>query len=509
MKDWQQTALKKVLGSALPMVNLIFNYFPSGIMIADQEGRVVYCNQAQFDIEGLSAEEVVGRFLPDVSSPVGANSSIILRCLNAEKPILNQWLVYYNQKYDHIYVTCHAFPLLFSGRLTGCISFCKSYPQTNSYYPHPAPSSEIQHAFGDNNFAHLIGCSQPVVHCLEIARAAASCDLPVLIHGETGVGKELLAKGIHQSGARREKPFVAVNCSAIPETLFESLVFGATKGTFTGAVERAGFFEEANNGTIYLDEIDSLPISLQPKLLRVLQEKEVFRLGSNRGIKLNVKVISSMARNPLELVRCGLFRADLFYRLGAILLPVPALRERLDDLDLLVNHFIAKYSTTMGLNIKRVSHDFMKLLQMYDWPGNIRELEHILSGAMALAKGRRQTLGVELLPKYFKKIIFNQTLPPSSKYYLGKTEKSSFPQEPTTQGTAIAVNEPAEELLFARRQTKLREEEKSLILSTLHKTFGNVTLAARLMGLAPQVLHYKIKKHGLNAKAIKTVLRKF
>ena len=506
MDDWQ-TVLKKVLGPAYPMVSLIFDDFPIGIMISDQTGRVVYGNQAQLDIEGLGAEEVIGRFLPEVSELAGANASIMLRCMSAGKPILNHWLVYYNRKTDRIYVTCHAFPLVFNGRLTGCICFSKSYPQEEYYNQQPDLPQELQRHFGEHHFAHLIGRSQPVVRCLEIARAAASCDLPVLIYGETGVGKELLAKGIHQSWARGEKPFVAVNCSAIPETLFEGLMFGATKGAFTGAVERPGLFEDANNGTIYLDEIDSLPLPLQPKLLRVLQEKEVFRLGSNRGLRLNVKVISSMAKDPLELVRCGSFRADLFYRLGAILLPVPALRERYDDLDLLVKHFITKYSTTMNRGIKRASHDFMKLLQMYDWPGNIRELEHVLAGAMALARGRRQTLGVELLPEYFKNLIFRPIEPNLSKNNIGNPEPSLSQREPAPLETVPVVDEPSAELLFARRQTKLREEEKKLILSTLHKTFGNVTLAARLMGLAPQVLHYKIKKHGLNAKAIKAALR--
>jgi len=194
---------------------------------------------------------------------------------------------------------------------------------------------------------HLIGRSRGFKQALGVAKAAAA-PMPVLIHGETGVGKELFARGIHNASARAQNVFVPINCAAIPGTLFESLMFGITHGTFTGAVEKSGFFEEANGGTIFLDELDSMPLDLQSKILRVIQEKSTRRLGSKRDQPVDVKIISAMSLNPQDAIESGRLRSDLYFRLGALQVPIPPLRERLDDLTPLINHFIAQHSRLLG-----------------------------------------------------------------------------------------------------------------------------------------------------------------
>ena len=485
-------ALEKVMGPAWPMVGMIYDALPIGVVIADVGGMAVYYNQAQLDNDGLKAEDIMGRFLSDIYSPYP--SSIILNCLAAQKPILNHWHIYDSPTIKNIQAISHALPLFAGGKLSGCISFTRNYLKTglddywNDLKLETGPS-DPQISFG-----RLIGRSPAFIRSVRAAEAASENHLPVLIHGETGVGKELFARGIHNASARAAKPFVAVNCSAIPENLFEGLMFGVSRGAFTGAVDKAGFFEEANGGTIYLDEIDSMPMLLQPKVLRVLQEGEVRRLGSSRDLSLDIKVISSMSQDPLTMVEVGRFRSDLFYRLGAIIVNIPPLRERLGDLPLLLDHFITKHSAALGKKIQRASHDFIDLLHKSSWPGNVREFEHIITGALTLAKPRRQTLGADLMPEYFKNVIFyaqSHLNQPPIKQEASTGKKTAASPVPETVVTGPAATS------FAAQKVESQEAEARLINDFLKKSYGNVALAARLMGLSPQVLHYKIKKHGL------------
>ena len=484
-------AMERVMGPAGAMVNMIFDALPIGVVIADAGGVVVYYNQAQLNNDGLQPEEIIGRFLSDIYTPY--STSIILNCLAAQKPILNHWHLYNSPTIKNIQAISHALPLFKDGKLSGCISFTRGYPkfELDDYLQDlrlDTPSSDPK-----VNFGRLIGRSPNFIRAIKAAEAAAENHLPVLIHGETGVGKELFARGIHNASSRAAKPFVAVNCSAIPENLFESLMFGISRGAFTGAVDKAGFFEEANGGTIYLDEIDSMPLLLQPKVLRVLQEGEVRRLGSNRDLSLDVKVISSMAQDPLTMVEVGRFRSDLFYRLGAIIINIPPLRERPEDLPLLMEHFIIKHSASLGKKIQRASHDFIELLRKSTWPGNVRELEHVITGAITLAKPRRQTLGADLMPEYFKNIVFysqNQVNKPPAVEAAARPAKAVSETSPESAADQTAGS-------FADQVKETRLVEKRLISDYLKKSFGNVALAARLMGLSPQVLHYKIKKHAI------------
>ena len=494
-----QKALERVMGPAWPMATMIFNDLPLGVVIADIGGMVAYYNQAQLSIDGLKFEDVNGRFLSDIYSPF--TTSIILNCLAAQKPVLNHWQLYDSPTLKNIQAISNALPLFKDGKLSGCISFTKGYPKVELDDYLSDIKSEPQPANLNISFGRLVGRSSNFIRAVKAAEAASENHLPVLIYGETGVGKELFARGIHNSSSRADQPFVPVNCSAIPENLFESLMFGISRGAFTGAIDKAGFFEEANGGTIYLDEIDSMPLSLQPKVLRVLQEGEVRRLGSNLTLKLDVKIVSSMSQEPLKVVEVGRFRSDLFYRLGAIIINIPPLRERLDDLQPLLDHFISKYSASLGKPIKRVSHDFMELLQKSSWPGNVRELEHIVTGAITMAKPRQQTIGTDLMPEYFKNVVFHAQH--SQKKAQNHEVISPDSQEPSRHGRLIEKDISRSADSYVAKKNQLQLEEERLIRDYLAKSFGNVALASRLMNLSPQTLHYKIKKYAIKVTDFK------
>ena len=255
---------------------------------------------------------------------------------------------------------------------------------------------EIQ---GEHNFTEMVGGSPALLAALRQVEQVAATDSTVLILGETGTGKELIARGVHSRGARRDRPLVKVNCSAISAGLVESELFGHVKGAFTGALERrVGRFELADGGTIFLDEVGDLPLETQVKLLRVLQEREFEPVGSNRTLRVNVRVIAATNRDLEEAVAGGRFRADLFYRLNVVPIRVPPLRDRRADIPQLVMFFLARFAKEFGKPVEVVSQATMERLVAYDWPGNVRELQNIIERAAVLSSGRVLELGPDLLP---------------------------------------------------------------------------------------------------------------
>jgi len=310
----------------------------------------------------------------------------------------------------------------------------------------PSPGGMVGHA----------ACLRALV---ERACQVAKSDADVLIMAESGTGKELLAQFIHRASARRDSPFVAVNCAAFPETLLESELFGHVRGAFTGAVaSRPGKFELASGGTLLLDEISEMPLSLQPKLLRVLQEREVDRLGDTRPRRVDVRVIATTNRYLPSLIAEGKFRADLFYRLDVVPLTLPTLRERREDIPELVEYFLRKYAPPS--RAVRLTDELMRRLIDYDWPGNVRELENVIRRILVLSN--RPVAGVELLEE--KQL----------------TDKPTAPAPP--QGTT------------------LRDMEKQLLERTLESTGGNRTRAAEILGVSLRTVRNKIREFGLPPK---------
>jgi two-component system response regulator AtoC len=317
----------------------------------------------------------------------------------------------------------------------------------------------------ESMFEDMIAKSPQMAAIWRTVAKVADYKATALIMGESGVGKELVARAIHKRSSRRGGPFIAVNCGAIPESLLESELFGYRRGAFTDAsADRAGLFEQANHGTLLLDEIGELPLPLQVKLLRVLQEETIRRLGDTKDMQVDVRILAATHRDLEAMVREGTFREDLFYRLNVISIRVPPLRERKEDIPLLIDHFVARNNARFGTNIRAVDADGLRLLLEYTWPGNVRELENVIERAMVLAE--KETLGADDLP-----------------------ERIRDARDP------IKLHLTSGELSIKKTS---RVIEEILIRRALQKTKGNRTRAAEVLEISHRALLYKIKDYRID-----------
>lgn len=322
------------------------------------------------------------------------------------------------------------------------------------------------------DFSNLLGESEPMRHVYDLIRKTAPTRTNVLIWGESGTGKELVARAIHFNSLRKEKAFLTVNCGAIPESLIESELFGHVKGAFTGAnSNKQGMFEAAHKGTIFLDEIGELPLPMQVKLLRVIQERNFNRVGSTENVEVDVRLIAATNRNLEEEVKAGRFREDLYYRLNVIQIHLPPLRLRKKDIPLLAEHFLKKYAKETGKDIRRISAKAMELLMTYDYYGNVRELENIIERSVALEAGQ------EIQP---------ESLPGNVIHPEQNREKFSMKDADLhfDQG-GIALDQLVDGF------------EKDLLLKALDKTHGSRSRAAKLLGISCRSMRYRLKKHSI------------
>jgi two-component system response regulator AtoC len=324
--------------------------------------------------------------------------------------------------------------------------------------------SDLERIKGEAGFGRMIARSPGMQELFRTIRKIAEYKTTVLVQGESGTGKELVARAIHDTSLRNNAPFVAVNCGAIPENLLESELFGHCKGAFTDArQDKKGLFSEADNGTLFLDEIGELPLNLQVKLLRALQEEEIRRVGETRDIKIDVRVVAATVRDLGEDVKVGRFRQDLFYRLNVLLLAIPPLRERMEDVPPLVEHFTKLNNIRLGMEHTGMSKDAMKMLMGYPWPGNVRELENTIEHAMVLS----ESVTIE-----------TTDLPPKIQQNKDRIR--------TTLGS---------EELSIKKTTRIIEEE--LIRRALKQTGGNRTNASKILEISHRALLYKIKEYGI------------
>ena len=328
----------------------------------------------------------------------------------------------------------------------------------------------------EHNFQEIVGNSPALLSALRKVEQIAPTDSTVLILGETGTGKELIARAIHDRSARKGRPLVKVNCSAISAGLVESELFGHVKGAFTGAFERrVGRFELADGGTIFLDEIGELPLETQVKLLRVLQEQEFEPVGSSRTVHVNVRIITATNRDLEEAIKAGRFRSDLFYRLNVFPLHVPPLRERVSDIPQLVAFFVERFSKKFGKSVEGVSRSTMNLLESYAWPGNIRELQNLVERAVVLCQGPVLTLDPNLLPS-------------------GDVPSRAITSAPAGRPSTATV---------PTGSSSLAEVEREHIRAVLERTGGVVEGprgAARILSLHPNTLRSRMKKLGIKTK---------
>lgn len=324
----------------------------------------------------------------------------------------------------------------------------------------------------DHSFQNLVGNSSAMHSIYDMVKRVSETPTNILVTGESGTGKEMVAKAIHYNGMFKDKPFISVNCGAIPESLMESEMFGHKKGSFTGAIaDKAGLFEAADSGTLFLDEVGELPLTIQVKMLRAIQERVIRRVGSTEDTHVNVRIIAATNRDLEQMVKDGTFRQDLYYRLNVIQIRSPGLRERRDDIPLLAKHFLKKYNERLNKKISGISQEALNILKSYDYPGNVRELENIIERTVALEAGAS---------------IIPESLPPFVKTTGGgKQIVSSEGIEITEEGVDL--------------EKIIGQIEKELIIKAIHAANGTKKKAAKLLGITFRSMRYRIEKFNLGS----------
>lgn len=326
---------------------------------------------------------------------------------------------------------------------------------------------------GRYGFRGIVGASSSMQKVFELVERIKDTRTNVLLKGESGTGKELVARSIHFNSVRKDAPFVAINCGAIPGTLLESELFGHAKGAFTGAISnKQGLFEQANGGTLFLDEVSEIPIELQVKLLRAIQERTIRAVGSNNDVEVDVRIIAAANKDLAEEVESGKFRQDLYYRLNVVEITLPPLRERREDIALLALHFLSKYAAEMGREIKTIAPDAMRLLEKNAYPGNVRELENVIERAVALESS--DVIRAESLPYSPVEEVAGMTASATA-----APGEDDLPEEGIDLEAAVAVF------------------ETRLLKQALERTGGNKSEAAKLLGLSFRSFRYRCQKYGL------------
>ncbi|QKY71705.1 sigma-54-dependent Fis family transcriptional regulator [Lentibacillus sp. CBA3610] len=441
-----------------------------GIHVIDQNGDTVIYNKKMMEIESMGSDDVLDKNLLDVFKFSDNQSSTLVEAMTTGKTTKNAKQTYFNNKGKEITTINNSFPIIENGEITGAVEIAKDVTQLE----HVIKENVLNKQNSNFTFDKIIGSSTPVQVVIDEAKRATRTSSSVMIAGETGTGKELFAQSIHNGSKRSSAPFISQNCAAIPDNLMESLLFGTKKGAFTGAVDRSGLFEQADGGTLLLDEINSLDPALQAKLLRVIQEKSIRRIGDIKDKKVNVRIITTINEDPVDAIADGQLRKDLFYRLSVVSLFVPPLRERKEDIDILTQHFIDKYNAIFEMDIKGINSQVKKLLRQHDWPGNVRELEHTIEAAMNLILDE-DTITVNSLPAKLRK-----------KY---QQESDMAVQDLLNLNGSTSENQSLKD--------KMTAAEKLYIQQALAEHNHNVSHTAKILGISRQSLQYRMRKFGV------------
>ncbi len=499
----EYSAIDITHGDLLPILDAI----DQGVLMTNSVGDITHYNQSHGEMDGLSYGNVIGRNVTDVYE-LDEASSIVLRCLKTKKPIINSSCVYKARNGRVVTSLNNVFPLKKNGQVIGTVSFVKDFEYLDGLInpdvgaqPKKPVVNETRFSFND-----IIGSNVQMLSAINKARMAAKSPSPILLYGETGTGKELFAQSIHNFSRRKDALYMGINCAAIPENLLEGILFGTARGAFTGAIDKPGLFEQATGGTLFLDEINSMPISLQSKLLRVLQEKRVRRIGAIKEFNLDLKVISSVNTYPQLAVNDGSLRKDLLYRLSVVYISLPSLRKRPDDIAALAMHFINKHNRAMDKNITGISNSVSRFFNTYQWLGNVRELENVIEGAMNMM-GREGIIETWHLSSFFHDGDDNPANPA-----IGEPGSVFLASTPEMSGSDNGS--------LTKPQSKLPDENdgcqpncrgplnREMIKQALTTSGGNVSTAAMALDISRQTLHQKIKKYGIDKKKIGAVFEK-
>ncbi len=459
------------------IMELMLSYLEEAIIVIDKNYNIIEFNQPSIDITGFVADDAIGKTVFEVFPNINKINSTFYKVLNTGEPIIEQVQNYVNYIGKSVSILTTTVPIIEDGKIQGAIEIFKDLSHvkelsekiltlqstlygrdsTNRFMP-----NGTQYTLSD-----MIGSSVSMEKLKEKAFKVANSNSPVFVFGETGTGKELLIQGLHNISNRKEKPFIAQNCGALPENLLESILFGTVTGSFTGAKDKEGLFELADGGTLFLDELNSMNLNLQSKLLRVLQDGMIRRVGSVKTKHVNVRVIVATNVEPKVLLEEQKLREDLYYRLNVIYFQIPPLRNKKEDISDLVDYFIQNNNVKMNKDINGVDKEVLNYFMSYNWPGNIRELENTIESAMNFADGELLTM---------------EDIQISNSAHINlRSLKLDTPIIPKGKSLKFAVE----------------EYEKYLIKSALEETNNNCAQAARNLKVPKQTLHGKIKRYEL------------
>jgi arginine utilization regulatory protein len=447
----------------------ILKSIDEGIHVVNTEGKTIFYNEVAARHDGMEINEVLGKHLLEAFPSLTEESSTLLRVIKTAKPIYNQTQVYDNLHGRRIDTINTTLPILVDGEIIGAVEIAKDYSRMKLLSERlldlqkglnkgrkKKTTKKVKYTFDD-----LKTTSAAFKRMKDEAIKLSKSDSPILVYGESGTGKELFVQGIHYESLRSNGPFIAQNCAAIPETLLESILFGTAKGSYTGAVERKGLFELADGGTLFLDELHTMPIELQAKLLRVLEDGMIRRVGSSENITVDVRIIAAVNIHPNQALQEQRLRSDLYYRLNVFTFSLPPLRERKEDILFLVEFFIHDYNKRLNKKIKGLTKDLEVLFLEYHWPGNVRELKHTIEYMVNICEG--DLLSTDDLPIMLKHLLDNN-------------------QKQRNKAETLSLRKNLEEL------------EKRLISIAMERSQGNVKQAAELLEIPRQTLQYKLKK---------------
>lgn len=484
-----------------PVMMELLDMLQTAVYILNKDGTMRFINKAAEELDAFQRKEVIGKQASQIYQTLYLGEETVspgITVLQTKAPMENINLEWYsNGKLNNALTS--AYPLYENGEITGAVIFCdpvshlkKRLIQNISFMN--KSTIKLQHKQLKNGtvytFDDIIGKSSILQNTIQIANRFAGKDMPVMICGETGTGKELFAQSIHNASNYYAGPFVPINCAAIPETLLESTLFGTVKGAFTGAVESIGLFEKAKNGSIFLDEINSMPLLLQAKILRAIQEKEIQRVGDSKFRKINCRIISATNVMPETLIHDGIMRTDLYYRLSTGLIVIPPLRERGNDIFLLIQSFIDRFNARQNALIIDLIPSLKSMFLMYEWPGNVRELSNILESAFNMLGENDSYISYEHIPNYFMEHLKNSVM---------KSRNTK-----TAYDTAFIKNTDGYELPSQISLPKLMDNyERTIIESALEKTRGNLTYCGEMLGISRQSLSVKLKKHKISPKSFR------
>ncbi|HDR8185283.1 TPA: sigma 54-interacting transcriptional regulator [Bacillus thuringiensis] len=442
----------------------LLNELDIGIHIINEESKTIIYNRKMMEIESMERSDVLYKSPLEVFAFEENKNSTLIEALKLGKTNKNIKQTYFNNKGQEITTINNTFPIIENGKIKGAIEISTEI----SHFKQTMKTNLSRKQNNKFTFNHIIGDSNALQSVITEAKRVIRTSSSILLVGETGTGKELFAQSIHNESQRSTKPFISQNCAAIPDTLMESLLFGTNRGAFTGAIDKAGLFEEANGGTLLLDEINSLSPALQAKLLRAIQEKTIRRIGGTQEKEIDVRIIATINEDPLEAITHNRLREDLYYRLSVVTLCLPPLRERKEDIPDLVQHFIEKYNIQFGLGVTDLDIHVREFLYAYDWPGNVRELEHIIEGSMNLVEDENIITAFHL-PTRFREQI-----------------KKEFNMQPSLTNNDADAPKTLKHTIEAM--------EKNYINQILTEYHGNISQAAKFLGLSRQNLQYRIKK---------------